>query len=73
MNPIFRLTALAAPMLLASPVVAHPGHGPETVARDGILHFILAPDHMLWALGLIGVAFGAVVLLNRAGGRGPRA
>jgi len=72
MIPLFRLTALAVMTLLASPAVAHPGHGPETAAEHGFLHFILAPDHMLWALGLVGVAFGAVAILNRFGGRGPR-
>lgn len=73
MNPLFRFCTVAAPVLLASPVLAHPGHGPETAATDGFLHFIFSPDHMFW--GLVGIAalFGVVALVKRATGRGPRA
>ncbi|CUX83896.1 MAG: urease accessory protein UreJ [Roseibaca calidilacus] len=58
-----RTIAFAAPLLLASPAFAHPGHGNEGSFLSGFLHPIGGLDHVL---AMVAVGLWAVVLGGRA-------
>ncbi|WP_333828554.1 HupE/UreJ family protein [Pararhodobacter sp.] len=50
-------------LLLPTPLMAHPGHGPEGGFTQGILHPLLGPDHLL---AMLAVGLWAVISGGRA-------
>jgi len=63
MTPIFRLTAFAAPLLLASPAFAHLDPSQHGSFAAGFTHPVFGLDHIL---AMVAVGLWAVVLGGRA-------